>query len=321
MLNYTTLGNKVYLAKEDSDRVNCLNSLIIEDPTPKEAILIEANYPFDEIDELYKRIAPPAKALLLSHGHTDHTAHAFYHQQNYETPIFIPVQEQEHLLSLDTLRDAAGFTQLGLEEKYNLMVREYMKFQECETVLPYTPGEKIFHYTVVNIETIHIPGHSPGHTAFALKFSPELNNKNILYVSDIGSHPYYGDLYCSLSAYRDSIDKLENIYLSGDYILVPAHGKYYLEKDPDFFNRIRRKIHKNAQKVLEALSKTEPKSIKDLVYEWFMTPKDRAHPLIKELYLLWDGGMIAQHLREFQDQGLVRKIEEKDFLNDNYILV
>ena len=79
MLSYKALGTNIYLAKEDTDRVNTLNSLLIEDGSKARAILIDANYPFRFIDALYTHIKAPALGLYCSHGHTDHTAHAFYH--------------------------------------------------------------------------------------------------------------------------------------------------------------------------------------------------------------------------------------------------
>ncbi|MHA1150368.1 MAG: MBL fold metallo-hydrolase [Promethearchaeota archaeon] len=321
MLEYTELGKDCYLVKEVAERVNTLNPILIEDGLSKDAILIDANYPFRFIDELYRRIKSPAKALILSHTHTDHSAHAFYHQEKYHTPIYVPSLEEHRIKDLAVLRKEAGFDDLGLTEVFNMMILEYMKFKECQHVKTYIPGETIFYYELLEIKTIHIPGHAIGHTAFNLTFYNSELNRNILYVSDIGSHPYYGDLDCNLKEYYESIDKLEKIYLSDDYILVPAHGTVYIEKNEGFFQRIRDRIKKNEKKVLEHLSKTHAKSIKELVLEWFMTPIEKRNALIKDMYFRWDGGMIYQHLSEFIKKGIVKKVEVKDFLNDKYILV
>lgn len=321
MLKYTELGKDCYLATEVTDRVNTLNPILIEEGHDKDSILIDANYPFRFIDELYQRIKSPAKALILSHTHTDHSAHAFYHHEKYHTPVYVPSLEAHRIRDLALLRKEAGFDDLGLTKVFNMMILDYMKFKECTQVEVYVPGETIFHYETVDIKTIHIPGHARGHTAFHLMFHNPETNRPILFVSDIGSHPYYGDRDCNLQEYYDSINKLEKLYLSDDFILVPAHGTVYIEKDKGFFQRIRHRIKKNETKVLNHLSTTQPKSIKELVLEWFMTPLERRNPIIKDMYLLWDGGMIYQHLLEFIDQGIVQKVEEKDFLNDTYILV
>ncbi|MHA1272783.1 MAG: MBL fold metallo-hydrolase [Promethearchaeota archaeon] len=318
---YKSLGKNVYIAKEESNRVNILNALLIENVKNNKALLIDANYPFKYIDELYSRIKSPAEALILSHCHIDHSAHAFYHQEKYNTPVLIPEQEKEYLLNLGKLRDDTGFTELGLADIFDMMVRKYMKFKECKEVSSYKPGKDVFNYDNVIIKTIHIPGHSPGHTAFKIDFHENLNNKSILYVSDIGSHPYYGDFFCNLKDYFDSIDKLEKLYLSGDYILIPAHGNIYIEKNKRFFEKIRNKIKNNEQKVLNALKKDKPKTIKELVYEGTLTPKERMNPIVKDLYLVWDGGKIYLHLQDLIERGLVKKVKEKDFLNDRYILL
>lgn len=321
MFDFIDLGENIFIAKEKPKRVNVLNSLVMLDDHRGRAILIDANYPFDHIDALYEKIPSPAKALLFSHCHLDHTAHGFYHQQKYNTPLFCPIQEKDHILSLKTLMEDVGFIDLGLEDLYRMMVEQYMKFEECDSVLTFTPGKDVLEYDRFLIQTIHVPGHSPGHTAFIIKSLANDTNRKVLYVSDIGSHPYYGDNYSDLLLYRQSIDMLEKIYLADDFILVPAHGTVYEERNPQFFEKIRKRIQKNADNVLDALRKKEPKTIRAMVFEGVITPKSRQNSLIKNLYLLWDGGMIHQHLQEFMARGLVKNLDNESFLTDRYILV
>jgi len=318
MLKWDKLIDGIYVVKEQSSRVNRLNSLVIQDEGPTNPILIDANYPFDFIDELYSKIIR-SKMLLFSHGHLDHTGHAFYHQQHYSTPIYCPNQERDYLIDLEALMDRVGFTKLDLKETYLMMVKEYMKFQECTNVNSFDPGEDVFKKGPFIIKTIHIPGHSPGQTAFKIS-SKQNDSLQILYVADIGSHPYYGDQNSNITDYRNSINKLEKIYLNGDYILVPAHGTYYKDKDPDFFNRIREKINKNKERVFEALKKNKPVSLRELVEKRIITPEKRIVEPIKDLYYLWDGGMIYQHLIELIQEGKVDKIEHNGFLSNEYIL-
>jgi glyoxylase-like metal-dependent hydrolase (beta-lactamase superfamily II) len=321
MLSYTELSTNVFIVREPTDRRNRLNSLLIEANAESGSILIDTNYPFGFIDELYTRIKAPVKALYCSHCHLDHTAHAFYHQEKYSAPVYCPIQEADYLTSIDILMENAGFKRLRLNDSYIMMVREYMKFKECEKVNSFEPGVDSITYPTGNIDTIHIPGHSPGQTAFLIKPNDEQHDRKILYVSDIGSHPYYGDLNCDLKAYHESLNKLEKLYLSDDFILVPAHSTVYMEKDDEFFDRIRKRIEANETKVLSALSQTNPKSIKELVYEGVLTPPDRMNSLVKDLYLLWDGGMVLQHLIDFQERGIVKKVEEKDLVNDKYLII
>jgi len=81
-------------------------------------------------------------------------------------------------------------------------------------------------------------------------------------------------------------------------------------------------IKKNEQIVLSALSKTKPKSIRDLVQkEYLLTPKEKINPIIEEGYLLWDGGMILLHFNEFLEQGIIEIVQKKSLLDDTYILI
>ncbi|MFO7794643.1 MAG: MBL fold metallo-hydrolase [Promethearchaeati archaeon] len=317
MLVWKELIDGIFLVKENSSRVNILNSLVIEQKKQSN-ILIDTNYPFDDIDNLYSEI-DNAEFLLFSHGHLDHTAHAFYHQNKYKTPIYIPIQESEYVTNIETLSDKIGFKKLNLEDKYRMMIKKYMKFDLCNEINSYIPGKDNFQSRNFIINTIHIPGHSPGHTAFSIKSKDE-TSKSILYVSDIGSHPYYGDLSSNLTEYRKSIDKLERIYLNGEYILIPAHGTYYLDKDKEFFNRIRQKIDSNEKKIVDCLNTRNYKSIKAIVEERILTSTDRIFEPIKELYYIWDGGMILNHLDELNKKGIVEKIKGNTFLDNKYKL-
>jgi glyoxylase-like metal-dependent hydrolase (beta-lactamase superfamily II) len=317
MLTWNNLTDGISLVKERSNRTNRLNSLIIEDHEGPD-ILIDSNYPFDDIDQLYSRIDAPAK-LLCSHGHLDHTAHAFYHLNKYKTQIVCPIQEKDYLTNFEHLLDIIGFKKLNLDSKYRMMTKEYMKFSECEEVSTFSPGKDNFQTNHYKIESIHIPGHSPGHTAFSIQ---SFNNKStpILFVSDIGSHPYYGDLNSNLTEYRNSIDKLEKIYLSKNYFLIPAHGNYYLEREDDFFERIRQKINKNKKKILASLKRDAFLSIKELVEMRILTPPERIFQPIKDLYYLWDGGMILNHMRELLKEDKVQEIKDEIFLQNKYKL-
>ncbi len=318
MLTYTELSKDVFMVREPTDRPNRLNSLLIEDKIGLDSILIDANYPFQYINDLYTRVKTPVKGLYFSHCHLDHTAHAFYQEQNYRAPIYVPIQEKNYILSIESMMESVGFRKLGLNDSYMKMVQRYMKFEECKSVNTFIPGKDVIEYSRGIIETIHIPGHSPGQTAFLIKPN---EGRKVLFVSDLGSHPYYGDLNSDLKKYYESIDKMEQLYLSSEFILVPAHGTIYIERDEGFFNRIREKIKDYETKIFNALSKNVPKSIKELVYEGVITPKERMVAFIKDLYLLWDGGRIYHHLNDFIERGLVEKIEELDLVNDKYLLI
>ena len=317
MLEYLKLSNNVYLIREDFKKINRLNSLMIELDQNNGIILLDANFSFDNINELYSRIKSKVSALIISHFHTDHSSRAFYHEEKYNTPLYCPIQEEKYLKSLSTMMEDVGFKKLGLSEAYLFFINKIMKFKECKKINVFVPGTEILDFSSIKLQTIHIPGHSPGHTSFIINSS----SPKILYVSDIGSHPYYGDFICDLKEYRNSIDKLEKIYLSDNFALIPSHGNIYLEKKENFFDKIRERIKINEQKVIDALSKTNPKSIKDLVLDRIITPEERIYQPLKELYYLWDGGIIYKHILEFVEKGFVEKVEEKDFLNDKYILI
>lgn len=319
MLTFERIQDNIDLIKENRRRTNIINSLTISNDTRTKFVLIDANYPFDDIDQLHETLGSAKKTLLFSHFHLDHTAHAFYHQKKYNVPIYIPIQEKDYLTDLNKLMEVVGISDLNIEESYKILVKKYMKFQECPTVNTYIPGRDNFEIGDIVIKSLHIPGHSPGHTAFQIENNHR--DKGILYVSDIGSHPYYGDFNSDLDQYKKSIDYLEQIYLSGEYILIPAHGTIYREKDENFFNRIRKRINKNREKVLKALSRKKAKTLKEMVEERIITPKERVFEPIRGMYFLWDGGIIYQHLKELEKENRVLRTEGTNFLTQKFKLI
>lgn len=318
MFEKKSYSKEITLIREKSNRTNKLNSLLIQDTVEDLNLIIDGNYPQSHINNLYSKISNPV--CYFSHCHLDHTAQAYYIQENYNGTIKCPLQEKDYILSLENLMEIVGFSRLGLSEAYEMLAKKYMKFQPCSEVTTFDPLTHNIDLTHYIITTIHCPGHSPGHTAFLIKGKSK-DYPNILYVSDIGSHPYYGDLNSNLPQYRKSINKLEEIYLEDDYILHPAHGTIYPTREINFFDRIRAKINRNGTKILAHLSKSEPKSIRELTYEWTLRSEERVNPIIKDLYLLWDGGMIYHHLQEFIEEGRVKKAKiDENIMDEQYIL-
>ena len=100
MLEYLKLSNNVYLVREDIKKINRLNSLMIELDQNNGTILLDANFSFDNITELYSRIKSKVLALVISHFHTDHSSRAYYHEERYKTPLYCPIQEEKYLKSV-----------------------------------------------------------------------------------------------------------------------------------------------------------------------------------------------------------------------------
>ncbi len=320
MLIWTQLFDNISLVREDSARVVKLNSTVIFEKISRKNVLIDANYSIRNITELYEKLQNEVLCAIFSHCHSDHIGHAYYHFERYKTKLFFPIQELEYATSTEEHLKASGLSKFHLEDEFKERMFESIGYKDVENANSFDPGKEHFNFNSIVIETIHIPGHSPGHTAFIIR-DVEKGDPAVLYVSDIGSHPYYGDLNSDISKYLDSINKLEEIYLNNDYILVPAHGKIYFEKNEDFFNRIRDKIERNEKKVLDALSSTEYKTIIELARERIITPAKRIHPTMLNLHDFWDGGMIYNHLKILIQQGVVEKLDKNDILKDQYKLI
>jgi len=314
MVIFEKLVDGIYLIKSDAQfRFKC-NGILIKDINNSGKILIDCNFSENEIKELYRELNNQIDAYFCSHTHLDHVNNI----QIYEylgIKIYCPIPEDKYLLDMNNFLLANGAIDFGVADLFSMFIHKFLEFKELKFVIGFDPGTE-FKFGNIILKTIHIPGHSPGHTAYQIE--NEINQRRkILFASDIGIEKYgvwYGFKYCNLKVVRNSIKKLENIYLNDDFILTSGHSPTFFEKQPEIFNDILKKIEQNEKKVLNMFDKKIPKRLKDVALKGFFYNLNAIPERMKKIYYLWEGYMILNHIHELVEEGKLIEIGNQQWI-------
>lgn len=305
MLKFEEISKGVYLTTTDSQEYWKCNGIIITDVEDSKIILIDCNFNDEEIEEIFEKFGKDLLAYFISHVHVDHVQYVHLYEK-YNIPIYCPQPEDEYIRDLKVFMKNNGAIDYGIADLFLLYVSNFTKTKQLKNHIPFASG-KIFEYSNVILKTIHLPGHSPGHTGFEIirKNSTINSHRDVLFITDIGIEnfgPWYGFKYCDLGQYRESIDKIEKIYLKGDYILQSSHSEVIKEKNELIFNKARQQLD-DAKARLEELLKTNPANVEDLIGKGVYYKKSTLAKMdenVRNLYLFWEAFSVKNLLEEIE---------------------
>ena len=322
MLTYEKLEAGIFHVKSNSLFGATCNGILIKTRDNSGNILIDCNFHETELKELQESLKHEITAYFASHTHLDHVSNIHFYE-DAGVNIYCPIPEDRYLKDMNIFIRENGMVDFAVGKIFRRVVYEELNFKDLTSVNPVEPGSK-FNYGNITMETIPIPGHSPGQTAYFIR-SKNSKRKKVLFVSDIGiekSGPWYGMKHCSLKDYRDSLKKIEDLYLKDDKddtILTSSHGKPYYTKQPDIFKNALRKININEEKVLSLFSKNDPKSLNDVTLKGLYYPKKFIANLdmdMRRIHECWEGYIILHHINELinMDKLLVDDMQQKTFI-------
>jgi len=152
----------------------------------------------------------------------------------------------------------------------------------------------------LTLETIHTPGHTPGHIAF---FIPE---HNLLFSGDIDLTPFgpfYGHDFADIEDFLSSIEKLKQVMAK---LVISGHAGPFNGNLPKRFTGYGEVIHSRDRLLLEKLRR--PKSLEDfrgsnLFY--------KTYPDFPELIRWFELVHIEKHLMRLKTMGKVRQEDNK----------
>jgi glyoxylase-like metal-dependent hydrolase (beta-lactamase superfamily II) len=224
-------------------------------------------------------------------------------------PVYCPRPEREFPMDLDRFLVANGSYDYGVAPLMKEFIYNGLGFRELDSVAPFSPGEE-FHFGSVRIRTIHAPGHSPGHTVFAVQGGA---GREVLFTSDTGLDKmgaWYGFKYCRLDGVRRSILSLERMYGEGDYILASSHGPVYREKNHSAFKEALLKIEATERRLLDLFAPGQELTLDDIALRGVYYRKNSVAKLDdfgRKLYFFWESGILINHLEELEEKGLIRR--------------
>ena len=227
--------------------------------------------------------------LILSHCHIDHR---LTQRMIPEIPVWCHEKEEIFLQDREFFFTAMGLKRSGLDLT-RLLDFAQGKFK-IEIAHRLAGGDRI-DLGGLTLNTIHTPGHTPGHLAF---FIPE---NDLLFSGDVdltSFGPFYGHDFADIDDFLSSIEKLRQV---GAAKLISGHAGPFNGNLAKRFNAYGEIIFTRDRLLLEKLNR--PKSIVDfkgrnLYY--------KAYPEFPALIRWFELVHIEKHLMRLKGMGKVR---------------
>ena len=204
--------------------------------------------------------APAAvDAVINSHSHEDHVAgNGFFSTAR----VHVHQEDLPGIRSVDGLMDVYGLTG-DVREEFSRVVVDEFHFAPRPDAKGFSDGD-VFDLGGVQIEAVHLPGHTRGHSGFRI-------SGGVFFLSDIdltGFGPYYGDAWSDLEDFEASLARVRNE--EADYYVTFHHkgvidGRETFLQMIDTFGAV---IDRRHQAMLEYL--VEPRTVDDLVAHRFV---------------------------------------------------
>jgi len=245
-----------------------------------------------------KNLAPAKEMgidlLILTHCHIDHR---LTRAEILDVPVWCHEKEEVWFSNRDLFFTDVGFKRSGLDLNGLFDFAHGMFETEIDHQL--TDGERI-DLGGITLETIHTPGHTPGHMAF---FIPE---HDLLFSGDIDLTPFgpfYGHDFADIGDFLSSIDRLKQVPAK---MVVSGHAGPFNDSLPERFNAYGKVIHSRDRLLLEKLNR--PKSIEDfkggnLFY--------KTYPDFPDLIRWFELVHIEKHLKRLESMGKVRQENDR----------
>lgn len=149
------------------------NTVVLSDPKTKECIIIDAGcYTSGEQNELKNYIDQNGlkpKEVINTHCHIDHVLGNQFVKDAFGIPLRIPTKEQEVFASVSSYSAAYGFG-----DYRSAIIDGFIEDDEVITL-----GNN-------KLQTLFVPGHSPGHLAFYCKEQGFCINGDVLFNRSVG---------------------------------------------------------------------------------------------------------------------------------------
>ena len=232
--------------------------------------------------------------LILTHCHIDHR---LTRMEIADMPVWCHEKEEIYFQNRDYFFTAMGLKRSGLDLNGLFDFAHGMFESEIDHQL--TDGERI-ELGGITLETIHTPGHTPGHIAF---FIPE---HDLLFSGDIdltSFGPFYGHDFADINDFLASIEKLKQI---NSKMVISGHAGPFNDNLHARFIAYAEVIHSRDSLVLEKLSR--PKSIDDfkganLFY--------KSYPDFPDLIRWFELVHIEKHITRLESMGKIRRENDK----------
>ena len=232
--------------------------------------------------------------LILSHCHIDHR---LTRTEIPDVPVWCHDKEEKYFQDKDQFFTAMGLKRSGLDLDRLFDFARGRFAVEIEQRL--NDGDRI-DLGGITLETIHTPGHTPGHIAF---FIPE---HELIFSGDIDLTPFgpfYGHDFADIGDFLSSIQRLKQLEAK---IAVSGHAGPFNGNLTARFEEYKQVIFKRDRLLLEKLSR--PKSVEDFKGSNLFY---KTYPDFPELIRWFELVHIEKHLLRLKTMGEVRQEDDR----------
>ena len=228
--------------------------------------------------------------LILTHCHIDHR---LTRREILDIPVWCHEKEEMHFRDREQFLAAMGLKRSGLDLSglfdfapgmFEIQIDRQLRNGECIDLGGLT------------LESIHTPGHTPGHMAF---FIPK---HDLLFSGDIDLTPFgpfYGHDFADIGDFLSSIEKLKQVKAK---IVVTGHAGPFNGNIGKKFDAYREVIFSRDRILLEKLTRSisaEDFKGANLFY--------KTYPDFPDLIRWFEIVHIEKHLNRLRDMGKVRQ--------------
>jgi glyoxylase-like metal-dependent hydrolase (beta-lactamase superfamily II) len=227
--------------------------------------------------------------LILSHCHIDHR---LARREIPDVPVWCHEAEAFFLKDRNLFYNAIGLPRSGLNLAGRLDYTDGMFGLE---ISHYLEDEDRIDLGGITLETIHTPGHTPGHLAF---FIPEAN---LLFTADVdltSFGPFYGHDFADIDDFLQSIERLKQQNAS---IVATGHAGPFNGQVNEKLKAYEEIFYRRDGLILEQL--TQPRTLGDF---WDRNLIFRAYPDFPDLMRWFELVHIEKHLERLKAMGRVQ---------------
>ena len=264
------------------------NSVYIEGP----GIIID---PASDREELAKiKEGPGVKEVWLSHWHEDH----FMYMDMFEgVPFRLTEIETPPLQDPEVFMDWYGIEEPLFRDYWRKALVEQFNYRPRTPDTYFQPGETI-EAGGLEIDVIHVPGHTPGSLAFFIK------GPDVIFMADydLGKFgPWYGDRDSDIDHTIESVNRLREVPAK---VWTTGHEDGLFEQQPgEAWDRYLGVIDQREAKLMDYI--TEPRTMDDIVEQWIVYRKPREP---RGFFEYGERALMGKHLERLIKKGEVRQV-------------